>query len=202
MASCCSTRIHCQEWKKHDYLMVPDSSWHHSNESTGGTCLHSNDNLRFRVNLVAMCVSIVFILWDISRWFFLIPLCLDVQEFMRVLDCWMVVARHRFCWTIHQWAMGFLAHGFLVLATDRVFFGETCCSFPPDSTPFPAFPHLFSAQSVESGAQKEKQVTSVSKSSVFHLNLWLLKNSRAKIWTLLFSCYSLTTSPKAMVTHV
>lgn len=58
--------------------------------------------------------------------------------------------------------MGFLAHGFMVLATDGVFFQKASDSpplpvLPPsDSTPFPVLLPFFSPQSVESGAGEKK----------------------------------------------
>lgn len=58
--------------------------------------------------------------------------------------------------------MGSFAHGFLILATDEVFFCEASDSPPlpllplSDSTYFPVLPSFFSPQSVESGAWEKK----------------------------------------------
>lgn len=58
--------------------------------------------------------------------------------------------------------MGFLAHGFQVLATDGVSFHKASDSpplplLPPfDSTPSPVLLPFFSPQSVESGAGEKK----------------------------------------------
>lgn len=129
----------------------------------------------------------VFIIWP----------CPGVQEFGRCLGCWMDVGRYCSCRTLNQWAIGSLKHVFVAQATDLVFFSETWCFLPSDSTTF--LPREWNLDR----RRKENWVTNASKFSLSYpwaYSLWKIQEPRFWPFCSLVTFWQLALKP--WVTHV
>lgn len=204
MPSYCSTRIHYQERKKHDYLMVPNSDiipmdqlmvlastmavWYWEGTWYSNGCFNTLDSMGYLKMIFSCQLAQLFkSLWGPRT---------TGQLYTGIDPVWQLI----------NWAMGSFAHGFLMLATDESFFCDASDSPPlpllpfSDSAHFPVLPPFFYPQSVESGTWEKKEVTNASKflSYTWTSGFWKTQQPRH----LFSSGYILTTSLKPWVTHV
>lgn len=145
-----------------------------------------------------MGVSTVLIPWDISRWFYIIPPTRvprsswesgplnGYRQALFLLDNWSVCNGLLGTWLCS------VGHSWSFLLWSLIFLPLWLYSF------LCAPSLLFSPVCGIWGRTRKVGYKCFQVFSVLHLNLWLLKNSRAKILTPLFSGFILITSPKAM----